>query len=117
MTQKNKEIKDMILLNLNLNLHLLSILNLVYSRKGKLIRKGLPFKLRKKRMNIMRGRGKILNQKYLVTEAPVDKKVKISSMKNKLTSEASNMTEMRKEGPHANLIRTLDKGNDYSKLL
>lgn len=33
-----------------------------------------------------------LNQKYLVTEAPVDKKVKISSMKNKLTSEASNMT-------------------------
>jgi hypothetical protein len=60
MTQKNKGIKDMILLNLNLNLHLLSILNLVYSRKGKLIRKGLPFKLRKKRMNIMRGRGKIL---------------------------------------------------------
>jgi len=58
-----------------------------------------------------------LNQKYLVTEAPVDKKVKISSMKNKLTSEASNMTEMRKEGPHANLIRTIDKGNDYSKLL
>lgn len=53
----------------------------------------------------------------MVTEAPVDKKVKISSMKNKLTSEASNMTEMRKEGPHANLIRTLDKGNDYSKLL
>ena len=33
-----------------------------------------------------------LNQKYLVTEAPVDKKVKISSMKNKLTSSASNMT-------------------------
>lgn len=27
------------------------------------------------------------------------------------------MTEMRKEGPHANLIRTIDKGNDYSKLL
>lgn len=27
------------------------------------------------------------------------------------------MTEMRKEGPHANLIKTLDKGNDYSKLL
>lgn len=24
---------------------------------------------------------------------------------------------MRKEGPHANLIRTIDKGNDYSKLL
>lgn len=47
----------------------------------------------------------------------MDKKVKISSMKNKLTSVASNMTEMRKEGPHANLIRTLDKGNDYSKLL
>ena len=58
-----------------------------------------------------------LNQKYLVTEAPVDKKIKISSMKNKLTSEASNMTEMRREGPHANLIRTLDKRNDYSKLL
>lgn len=38
-------------------------------------------------------------------------------MKNKLTSEASNMTEMRKEGPHANLIRTIDKGNDYNKLL
>lgn len=27
------------------------------------------------------------------------------------------MTEMRKEGPHANLIRTLDKRNDYGKLL
>ena len=38
-------------------------------------------------------------------------------MKNKLTSEASNMTEMRREGPHANLIRTLDKRNDYNKLL
>ncbi len=37
-----------------------------------------------------------INQKYLVTEAPLDKKVKISSMKNKLTSSACNMTEMRK---------------------
>lgn len=37
-----------------------------------------------------------INQKYLVTEAPLDKKVKISSMKNKLTTGASNMVEMRK---------------------
>jgi hypothetical protein len=58
-----------------------------------------------------------INQKYLVTEAPLDKKVKISSMKNKLTSSASNMTEMRKEGPHSLLMKTLDKGNDINKLL
>jgi hypothetical protein len=58
-----------------------------------------------------------INQKYLVTEAPLDKKVKISSMKNKLSSSASNMTEMRKEGPHSLLIKTLDKGNDINKLL
>ena len=58
-----------------------------------------------------------INQKYLVTEAPLDKKVKISSMKNKLTTGASNLVEMRKEGPHATLIRTLDKRNDYDKLL
>lgn len=58
-----------------------------------------------------------LNQKYLVTEAPVDKKVKISSMKDRLTNVASNMTEMRREGPHTNLIRTLDKRYDYGTLL
>lgn len=58
-----------------------------------------------------------INQKYLVTEAPLDKKVKISSMKNKLTSSASNMAEMRKEGPHSLLMKTLDKGNDINRLL
>lgn len=47
----------------------------------------------------------------------MDKKIKISSMKNKLTSSASNMTEMRKEGPHNLLMKTLDKGNDINKLL
>jgi hypothetical protein len=58
-----------------------------------------------------------INQKYLIVEAPLDKKVKISSMKNKLTSQASSMTEMRKEGPHSILMKTLDKGNDFNKLL
>lgn len=58
-----------------------------------------------------------INQKYLVTEAPLDKKVKISSMKNKLTSSASSMVEMRKEGPHTLLIKTIDKGNDINRLL
>lgn len=58
-----------------------------------------------------------INQKYLVTEAPLDKKVKISSMRNKLTSSASSMAEMRKEGPHSLLMKTLDKGNDVNKLL
>lgn len=58
-----------------------------------------------------------INQKYLITEAPLDKKIKISSMKNKLTSQASSLAEMRKEGPHATLLRTLDKRNDYNTLL
>ena len=58
-----------------------------------------------------------INQKYLVTEAPLDKKVKISSMKNKLTSSASSMTGLRKEGPQSLLMKTLDKGNDVNKLL
>lgn len=58
-----------------------------------------------------------INQKYLVTEAPFDKKVKISSMKNKLTSEACNMTEMRKEGPHSVLLKTIDMGNNINRLL
>ena len=52
-----------------------------------------------------------------MTEAPLDKKVKISSMKNKLTSGASSMVEMRKEGPHSLLMKTLDKGHDVNKLL
>lgn len=38
-------------------------------------------------------------------------------MKNKLTSSASGMAEMRKEGPHTLLMKTLDKGNDINKLL
>ena len=38
-------------------------------------------------------------------------------MRNKLTSSASGMTEMRKEGPHSLLIKTLDKGNDINRLL
>ena len=58
-----------------------------------------------------------INQKYLVTEAPLDKKVKISSMRNKLASSASGMAEMRKEGPHNLLMKTLDKGNDINRLL
>jgi hypothetical protein len=37
-----------------------------------------------------------INQKYLITEAPLDKRIKISSMKNKLTSHASTLVEMRK---------------------
>lgn len=58
-----------------------------------------------------------INQKYLITEAPLDRKIKIASMKNKLTSQASSMIEMRKEGPHQTLLRTLDKRNDYNALL
>jgi hypothetical protein len=38
-------------------------------------------------------------------------------MKNKLTSAASSMVEMRKEGPHTLLIKTIDKGNDINRLL
>jgi hypothetical protein len=38
-------------------------------------------------------------------------------MRNKLTSSASNIVEMRKEGPHSLLMKTLDKGNDVNKLL
>lgn len=38
-------------------------------------------------------------------------------MKNKLTSSASGMAEMRKEGPHTLLMKTLDKGKDINKLL
>ena len=58
-----------------------------------------------------------INQKYLITEAPLDKRIKISSMKNKLTSHASSLVEMRKEGPHQTLLKTLDKRNDYNTLL
>ena len=47
----------------------------------------------------------------------MDKKVKISSMKDRLTNSASNMIEMRKEGPHANLVRTIDKRYEYGNLL
>jgi hypothetical protein len=52
-----------------------------------------------------------------VTEAPLDKKVKINLMHNKLTSSASNMVEMRNEGPHTLLIKTIDIGNDINRLL
>lgn len=38
-------------------------------------------------------------------------------MRNKLTSSASSIVEMRKEGPHSLLMKTLDKGNDVNKLL
>ena len=38
-------------------------------------------------------------------------------MKSKLTTFAANQTEMRKEGPHSILVRTLDKGNDLGRLL
>jgi hypothetical protein len=38
-------------------------------------------------------------------------------MKNKLTSSASSMVEMRKEGPHTLLMKTIDKGNDINRLL
>ena len=38
-------------------------------------------------------------------------------MKNKLTSHASSLVEMRKEGPHNTLLKTLDKKNDYNQLL
>lgn len=38
-------------------------------------------------------------------------------MRNKLTSSASSIMEMRKEGPHSLLMKTLDKGNDVNKLL
>lgn len=58
-----------------------------------------------------------INQKYLITEAPLDKRIKIASMKNKLTSQASTLIEMRKEGPHQTLLRTIDKRNDYNTLL
>lgn len=49
-----------------------------------------------------------LNQKYILTEAMTDKKIRIASMKNKLTMKAPSVSELRNEGLHHTLMRSID---------
>jgi hypothetical protein len=57
-----------------------------------------------------------LNQKYILTEAMTDKKVRISSMRNKLVLNAPSVSELRNEGLHQTMMKSIDKGNTLEDL-
>lgn len=58
-----------------------------------------------------------LNQKYILTETMTDRKIKISSMKNKLNFKAPSLQEVRQEGTHQALMKTFDRKYDYTEMV
>jgi hypothetical protein len=57
-----------------------------------------------------------VNQKYILTESITDKKVKISSMKNRMMMNSSNLSEIRKEGPHQAMLKSMDMSNTLEQI-
>lgn len=58
-----------------------------------------------------------LNQKYILTDATTENRVKISSMATRVYQHAPGIAEMRGEGMHQTIIRTLDKKNNLDDLM
>ena len=58
-----------------------------------------------------------LNEKAIDIEAPTDKRVKISSMSDRMYMNAPSTDEIRNEGMHQVLMRSMDKGNSHKALL
>jgi hypothetical protein len=58
-----------------------------------------------------------LNQKYILTETMTDRRIKISSMKNKVSTMSPSMQEQRTEGIHHPLMKTFDKKYNYNELI
>ncbi|KRX02221.1 hypothetical protein PPERSA_04843 [Pseudocohnilembus persalinus] len=50
-----------------------------------------------------------LNQKYIITDALTDNRLKLSSMHNRMYLKAPNIAELRQTGSHTALAKTLDK--------
>ncbi|CAD8197924.1 unnamed protein product [Paramecium octaurelia] len=58
-----------------------------------------------------------LNQKYILTDATTDNRVKISSMATRVYQQAAPVNQIRNEGMHQTIIRTLDKKNNLDELI
>lgn len=58
-----------------------------------------------------------LNQKYILTDASTENRVKISSMATRVYQHAPSISDMRNEGMHQTIIRTLDKKNTLDELM
>jgi hypothetical protein len=58
-----------------------------------------------------------LNDKQIEVEGPTDKRIKISSMCDRLYILAPSTDSLRNEGMHQSLIRTMDKGNSHKDLM
>ena len=56
-------------------------------------------------------------QKTIDIEAPTDKRVKISSMSDRMYFHAPSTGEMRNEGMHQTLVKTMDKMNNHEQLI
>jgi hypothetical protein len=57
-----------------------------------------------------------LNEKAIEIEAPTDKRVKIASMSNRKYIHAPSTDEIRNEGMHQSLLKSMDKGNSYKEV-
>ena len=49
--------------------------------------------------------------RYILTESVTDKRIKISSLSNRLYLKAPNVNEIRNQGNHQTMLATLDKKN------
>ncbi|CAD8207264.1 unnamed protein product [Paramecium octaurelia] len=58
-----------------------------------------------------------LNQKYILTDASTDNRIKISSMATRVYQQAVPISQIRNEGMHQTIIRTLDKKNNLDDLI
>ncbi len=57
------------------------------------------------------------NDKAIEIEAPTDKRVKISSMSDRMYLHAPSTDEIRNEGMHQTLVKTMDKVNSHKALI
>ena len=57
------------------------------------------------------------NNRYIEIESQTDQRIKISSMARRMYMEAPSTTQVRHEGHHQDLIKSLDKNNVHEDLL
>ena len=58
-----------------------------------------------------------LNQKYILVESGTDKRLKISSLSNRIYLKATPVNDMRNQGIHEVMLKSLDKKNKVAEIL
>jgi hypothetical protein len=85
-------------------------LNLIGNPREEKQRKKVPILVKHKLQSQM-------NEKNILTESVVEKRVKTSSLANRVFNKATTVNEMRNQGQHQTMLMTEDKKYNHNELL